>query len=120
MRIKTECFCFRRLKACRNPSFFTVTIWADVQAAAASTSDAWHRPNKWNYSLEIWTIYTTLLLFANSAHFTVSCGFYIHNPDHGLHFISNIEKAFFFIFTRNDSGNEEVMNFNEVEKRIGN
>ena len=38
------------LKSAKN-SLLTVTIWADAQAAASSTSEAWHHPNKWKDSL---------------------------------------------------------------------
>lgn len=61
----------------------------------------------------------TLLRFANSARFAVSRGFYMYNPDHGLHFISNIQNAFLCTFRRNDSGMEEDAHFHDMEVKIG-
>jgi len=48
--VKLGRFSYMDLKSAKN-SLLTVTIWADAQAAASSTSEAWQHPNKWKDSL---------------------------------------------------------------------
>jgi len=48
--VKFGRFSYMDLKSAKN-SLLTVTIWADAQAAASSTSQAWHHPNKRKDSL---------------------------------------------------------------------
>jgi len=48
--VKLGRFSYMDLKSAKN-SLLTVTIWADTQAAASSTSEAWHHPNKWKDGL---------------------------------------------------------------------
>jgi len=48
--IKLGRLSYMDLKSAKN-SLLSVTIWADAQAAASSTSEAWHHPNKWKDSL---------------------------------------------------------------------